>query len=114
MATFCDRPPFDDAAEQRARDLASKCKKPARKPGLLAIHAVVASTCEAFTTERECWDFYGSTRQRFYEWKKLLADAGVASERSRPQEPPVAVQHLSGLQEKMFVCAAGLDPAKCV
>ena len=63
--------PFDDAAQQHAAQLAATAGKPAtRLQGLVAIHAVLNRKC--FARDEDAWCHYGTSRQRFYEWKALL------------------------------------------
>ena len=61
-------PPFDAAAKERAKRVAAAAGKPkTRDEGLKAIHAALHR--QHFREERAAWEAYGSTRQRFYEWK---------------------------------------------
>lgn len=69
---LCERHvPFDDAAQQHAATIAASAGKPGtRQQGLVAIHAVLNR--KSFARDADAWSHYGSTRQRFYEWKALL------------------------------------------
>ena len=62
---------FDDEAKLRAKTCAAKSGKPKTQlQGLLAIHAVL---CRAsFARDQDAWTHYGTSRQRYYEWKALL------------------------------------------
>ena len=61
-------PPFNAAAKERATSLAVAAGKPRTgEVGLKAIHAVLHRSC--FSKESLAWEFYGTSRQRFYEWK---------------------------------------------
>ena len=72
MPAPCPPPPFNAAAQAHAKSIAAAAGKPkTRCEGLAAIHAVLH--CGSFGTERAAWEAYGASKQRFYEWKKLLA-----------------------------------------
>ena len=60
--------PFDAAAKDRAKRIAAAAGKPkTRDEGLKAIHAALHR--KHFSDDRAAWEAYGSSRQRFYEWK---------------------------------------------
>jgi hypothetical protein len=62
---------FDDAAQHHAAELAAAAGKPGtRHAGLVAIHAVLNK--KSFARDEDAWRHYGTSRQRFYEWKALL------------------------------------------
>ena len=62
---------FDDAAQQHAAELAAAAgKSGTRYAGLVAIHAVLNR--KSFARDEDAWKHYGTSRQRFYEWKALL------------------------------------------
>ena len=69
MPAAASPPPlFDAAAKERAKRVAVAAgKRKTRDEGLKAIHAVLHRRC--FKDERAAWEAYGSSRQRFYEWK---------------------------------------------
>ena len=72
--TRAERPqplPFSESAQHAAKASAIACGKPAtRLEGLRAIHAVTHRNC--FETEQAAWEHFGSSRQRFYEWKPRI------------------------------------------
>ena len=79
-------PPFNAAAKERATSLAVAAGKPRTgEVGLKAIHAVLHRSC--FSKESLAWEFYGTSRQRFYEWKpKVGQHRGLESAAQAP--PP--------------------------
>ena len=82
-------PPFDDAAKQMARSIAAAAGKPkTRDEGLKAIHAVTHRSL--FSTERLAWEHFGTTKQRFYEWKQLATTHHRQGVSSSPMPPPAA------------------------
>jgi hypothetical protein len=68
------------------RGLAVAAGKPRTgEAGLKAIHAVLHRSC--FSKESLAWEFYGTSRQRFYEWKpKVGQHRGLESAAQAP--PP--------------------------
>ena len=63
--------PFDDAAQQQAKTRAKVAGKPKTQlQGLLAIHAVLNRA--SFARDEDAWSHYGTSRQRYYEWKAQL------------------------------------------
>jgi hypothetical protein len=82
-------PPFDDAAKQMARSIAAAAGKPkTRDEGLKAIHAVTHRSL--FSTERLAWEHFGTTKQRFYEWKQIATTHHRQGVSSSPIPPPAA------------------------
>ena len=69
MATPCP-PPYDTAAQARAKRIAAAAGKPrTQDKGLRAIHAVLHKA--HFKTECRAWETYGASMQRFHEWQKV-------------------------------------------
>ena len=68
------KPVFD---EEAAKEMVGLCKDPVSKrpqeAGLRAVFAVMQS--HLFDKAEEAWVYYGSTRQRFYEWKHCVTTA---------------------------------------
>ena len=74
-------PPFDAAAQARAKRIAAAAGKPrTQDAGLRAIHAVLHK--DHFKTERRAWETYGTSMQRLHEWKKLDVAKLAAAQRT--------------------------------
>lgn len=82
-------PPFDEAAQLRAMQVAVACGKPnARVEGLAVIHAVLASV--HFEKQKDVVNAYQVSAPRFREWQKLIAANQEAVQRLTQQTVPLA------------------------
>ena len=62
---------FDTEAQQHAASVAATAGRPGtRWQGLVAIPAVLNRA--SLARDEDAWKHYGTSRQRFYEWKALL------------------------------------------
>jgi hypothetical protein len=66
-------PEFNDIA---ARQLIARCTEtapPSERPQYAGLKAAFAVYHRGvFQSDEQAWTFYGSTRQRFYEWKPAI------------------------------------------
>ena len=88
-------PPFDDEAREAAHKLAAQAGKGAHaEKSVRAIHAVVQRLRHPhlFDDDKAAWEKYESSRQRFYEWKKLLRPLLQPSSPPPPPPPPPQAQ----------------------
>lgn len=73
MQTNASPPEFNDIA---ARQLVARCTEvapPSERPQLAGLKAAFAVYHRGvFISDEQAWTFYGSTRQRFYEWKPAI------------------------------------------
>ena len=84
-----------DADKELALQIVALCEKPPskkpREPGQRAIVAIARRP--HFSTDEGAWSAYGSSMQRFYEWKPAVDAALAASSCAIPSlMPPVQVQ----------------------
>ena len=93
-----------DAAQQHAKRRAEAAGKPKTQvQGLRAIHAVLNRA--SFARDEDAWNYYETSRQRYYEWKAqlnggqpLLRDALCPAKRCREWvDMSVSASHQCGV-----------------
>lgn len=80
-----------DADKENALAIAARCEKPpSKKPREQGQRAILAVAGRAsFSTDEEAWKAYGSSRQRFYEWKPMVEALLAAEAAANPSTQPM-------------------------
>jgi hypothetical protein len=96
-----------DADKELALQITALCAKPPskkpREPGQRAIVAIARRP--QFGTDEAAWSAYGSSMQRFYEWKPVV-DAALAANPSCIPALPAAPMHVQAAPQQIRATAA--------